>query len=497
MTADTLSIFLPDPEAGVALGHWLAERLGPGDCLLLIGPIGAGKTHLARSLIQHRLAAVGRVEDIPSPTFTLVQVYDTPQTEIWHADLYRLSHPQEVVELGLDEAFAHALCLVEWPDRLGDLTPQGAIHIQLRHEGEGRIARITGSAARMAALGPPPDGIEALERDRLSRLFVDHAGWGDAARGFLAGDASARRYDRLQRPGQSAVLMDAPPEKGEDVRPFVTMARHLRGLGLSAPEVLAEDAADGFLLLEDLGDSLFARVLEVDPAPEDPLYRAATEVLAHLQAAPPPPGLPAHTPEFMAGAAGLAIRWYARAVTGEALDPAPLEQAMAQAMAAHCTAEPVLVLRDYHAENLLWLPGRTSLARVGLLDFQMGSMGQPEYDLISLLQDARRDVPPALAEQMVAHFAEVSGRDPERVATACAVLGAQRNLRILGGFTRLSLHFGKPGYVQLIPRVWDHVQRNLAHPALAGLRAACAALPLPTPAALQRITELCGTHPDP
>ena len=334
-------------------------------------------------------------------------------------------------------------------------------------------------------------------RAELAAAFVANAGWAGAQRRFLAGDASPRRYFRLTRGPDSAVLMDAPPERGEDVRPFVVIARHLRGLGLSAPAILAEDTANGFLLLEDLGDDLFARLLERAPPQEAALYTAAVEVLAQLQAASPPPGLPPHTPQFMATASGLSLTWYARAATGQPQTPDALVQAMAAALAAHCTARPVLVLRDYHAENLLWLPRRPGSARVGLLDFQMASTGQPEYDLISLLQDARRDVTPDLELQMIAHFARATGTDPDLVATRCAVLGAQRALRILGGFTRLSLHFGKPGYVRLIPRVWAHLQRNLAHPALGPVRDRVAHLPDPTPDALQRITDLCGTVPSP
>lgn len=148
-----LTRFLPGPEATAQLGRWLADRLGAGDALLLTGPIGAGKTHLARALIQHRLAAAGLAEDVPSPTFTLVQVYTVEGLEIWHADLYRLSHPQEVVELGLDEAFASGLCLVEWPDRLGELAPRNALHLALSDQGDGRLAVLTGPAARLAALG--------------------------------------------------------------------------------------------------------------------------------------------------------------------------------------------------------------------------------------------------------------------------------------------------------------------------------------------------------
>lgn len=336
------------------------------------------------------------------------------------------------------------------------------------------------------------------DRAAQSQAFIRAAGWGAAARSFLAGDASNRSYDRLRLGQTSAVLMDAPPERGEDVGPFVTMAQHLRGLGLSAPAILAEDRDQGFLLIEDLGDDLFARVLQADPGQEMRLYQAATEVLAHLQAYPAPPAVPPHTPGFMAQAAGLSVSWYARAVTGQATDPLPVVTAVAEALSRHAQAAPVLVLRDYHAENLLWLPDRSGHARVGLLDFQMGSTGQPGYDLISLLQDARRDVALATEHAMVRHFAALTGADPDWMVTHCAALGAQRALRILGGFSRLSLHFGKPGYVRLIPRVWDHLHRNLAHPDLADVRAAVArALPAPNAAALQRIVDLCGTVPKP
>lgn len=326
--------------------------------------------------------------------------------------------------------------------------------------------------------------------------FLTRSGWGAADRRHLAGDASDRRYERLRLGSATAVLMDNPPGGADDPGAFVAMTRHLRGLGLSAPAILAEDLAQGFLLLEDLGDDLFARLLAADPAREAALYAPAADVLLHLQSAPPPPGLPNLSAEDWATAAGFALDWYAFAATGTAPDGAEFRAALTEALTSYADGPRVLILRDFHAENLLWLPGRAGLARVGLLDFQLGQLGQPGYDLVSLLQDARRDVGPGTEAAMVARFAAARGEDPERFAAHYATLGAQRALRILGVFARLCLVAGKPQYLRLIPRVWGQLQQNLAHPALAELRRiADRVLPAPTPEILQKIERQCPTTP--
>jgi aminoglycoside/choline kinase family phosphotransferase len=336
------------------------------------------------------------------------------------------------------------------------------------------------------------------DREALKRRFVAGAGWGDAELCFLAGDASNRKYDRLRRGNARAVLMDAPPEKGEETAPFLAIAAHLRALGLSAPACFAADGARGFLLIEDLGDDLFARLLERRPGLEPVLYDTAAEVLAVLQAAPPPGGLEPWDTAAMADAATLALRWYALALTGRRPDPGLLRHPVADAIDALAPAAPVLVLRDYHAENLLWLPDRPGPARVGLLDFQTAGLGRPEYDLISMLQDARRDVRGAIIPGTIRCFADATGRAEADILPALAALGAQRALRIIGVFARLSLHYGRPGYARLIPRVWGQLEENLAHPALAGLRRVVEReLPRPTPQALARIVDQCGMIPAP
>lgn len=338
-----------------------------------------------------------------------------------------------------------------------------------------------------ATTGPTKTGREAAKR-----AFLTVQGWGEAACHPLAGDASDRSYDRLTLGAQTAVLMDAPPGTGDDPALFVTIAAHLNHLGLSAPRILAQDLATGFLLLEDLGDALFAGLTAADPAQEIPLYTAAVDVLAHLQRHPVPPGLPSLSAAQWADAAAFALDWYRFAVTGDRIDTTPFRATLTEALRQNADGPRVLILRDYHAENLLWLPERAGLARVGLLDFQLAQGGQPGYDLVSLLQDARRDVQAATEEAMIDHFVTATGQRAEAFARSYAVLGAQRALRILGIFARLCLVAGKTDYLPLIPRVWGQLQRNLARPGLEPLARACAVLPPPTPESLNRIEAQCG-----
>ena len=334
------------------------------------------------------------------------------------------------------------------------------------------------------------------ERYNLSTDFLAAAGWSDAVRAPLAGDASNRCYERLQAAdGSPAVLMDAPPEKGEDVRPFVAIAEYLTSLGLSAPHILAADTECGFLLLEDLGDDLFARVVLSAPALETELYTAATDVLLALHSHTPPQSLAPYNAHVMADMAALAYRWYGAQETGSmAAQSDAFHTAFQALLNAHIPDQTVLIQRDYHAENLLWLPTRIGPARVGLLDFQDAMLGHPAYDLVSLLQDARRDVPPAIEQKMLAHYIDESGHDETEFHAAYALLGAQRNLRILGVFARLSLLAGKPHYVDFIPRVWGYLIRDLEHPLLSDIRTQLLAdLPAPSEALLTELKAKCGT----
>lgn len=327
----------------------------------------------------------------------------------------------------------------------------------------------------------------------MSDRFLQQAGWGAARRAFLAGDASDRSYDRLWRGSETAVLMDAPPGKGDDPAAFLAIADHLRQLGLSAPRCLARDLSQGFLLLEDLGDGLFARLVAANPLAEPTFYTAAVDVLLRLQAAPPPPDLPDLSAADWADAAAFALDWYRFAATGDRMDSTAFRALLTGLLQHHADGPRVMILRDFHADNLLWLPDRTGLARVGLLDFQLAQLGQPGYDLVSMLQDARRDVSRETVAKAQAHFLAMTGQEEARFRPAYAALGAQRALRILGVFARLCLVAGKAGYLPLMPRVWAQLQENLAQPELAPLRRLCdQLLPAPDPGVLRRIGEKCG-----
>ncbi len=329
------------------------------------------------------------------------------------------------------------------------------------------------------------------KRAILSKALIAQTQWAEAERAPLAGDASNRRYERLTDPasGRTAVLMDAPPDQNEDIAAFVRMAKYLRSIGLSAPEIYAEDCQYGFLLLEDLGDDLFARVLKREPGLERTLYEAATDVLVHLHSAPLP-SLESYDPALMTEYSALSFTKYAQGILGhhDADARRRFESRFADILHQETGGTRVVVQRDYHAENLIWLPDRDGLARVGLLDFQSAMLGHPAYDLMSLLQDVRRSVPAGIEMRMINRYIEVTGVDSHDFRTAYSVLGAQRNLRILGGFARLATDYGKPHYVDLIPAVWAHLMRDLEHPALLPIAELIrSALPEPTTENLARL----------
>ncbi len=309
-------------------------------------------------------------------------------------------------------------------------------------------------------------------RDQAIARFLDAHGWGGAALKPLAGDASFRRYLRASRGAETAVVMDAPPP--ETVEPFVRVAQRLADIGLSAPGVRAADPAAGLLLLEDLGDRTYTAML-AEGADEAALYRLAVDVLVHKDQATAARG---DVPDYDDARAleGVArfVDWYAPAVLGSALSKQAVDgflDGWRELMPAARAVPSTLVLFDFHVDNLMWLEERHGIARCGVLDFQDAVWGPVTFDLVSLLQDARRDVPAALRAEMqdryCAAFPEI---DRAAFDASTAILGAQRAARIIGTFTRLDRRDGKPGYLRHVGRVWGWLERNLEHPALAVMR---------------------------
>jgi tRNA threonylcarbamoyl adenosine modification protein YjeE len=491
----SFTVALGDEEATRRLMVDIAAVLQPGDLVTLSGDLGAGKTTFARALIRH--LGGDETAEVPSPTFTLMQTYELPRFPVVHADLYRLAGPAELAELGLEDIAPAAVTLLEWPDRAAGLLRADRLDIALTlapsHGPTFRHARITGHGA----LAP------RAERVALMRAFLARTGFAAAARQYVQGDASTRAYERLTLGGASYILMnspkrpDGPPVRdgkpysaiahlAEDVTPFIAMAGALRARGLSAPEIFAADRAAGLLVIEDLGREPV--VAGHPPAPIAACYEVAVDLLAalHGQALPArlpvEPGedyaLPRYDMEALLIEVELLLDWYLpllKAKLGGARRDAYItlwHDALRPAIAMPAT----WVLRDYHSPNLLWLPQRAGVARVGLLDFQDAVLGPPAYDVASLLQDARVDVLEKMELALLARYAGARraadpGFDAPAFAQAYATLAAQRASKVLGIFARLDRRDGKPQYLRHLPRVWAYLRRSLAHPALAPLAA--------------------------
>lgn len=299
--------------------------------------------------------------------------------------------------------------------------------------------------------------------------FLAASGWAGAQILPLAGDASFRRYFRIVQGERSAVLMDAPPPH-EDPTPFIAVAEWLIANGLSAPEILARDLSRGLLLLDDFGSERLRETLDIDPQRERELYETATDVLVHLHRQAPMERLKPHGLEQWLEEVELFIQWYCPAVGAE-VDVPGYQAAWRQVLepVAGDGLGPVTVLRDYHAENIMLVEGRSGVAHFGLLDFQDALIGHPAYDLASVLEDARRDVSPAIERQMIKRYIDAMG-DQDAFEDAYWALAAQRNTRILGVFTRLWKRDHKPGYRRFQPRMWGLLERDLERPHLAPVR---------------------------
>lgn len=489
MAGVVLERFLADEAATARLGEDLAMALRAGDVLALKGDLGAGKSTLARALIRALADDAGL--DVPSPTFTLVQSYDT-RIPVHHFDLYRLSSAGEIDELGFDDALLQGAALVEWPERAEAYLPKTSVLIELVHDGDGRLARLSGQGA----------AFERAERSLAMRDFLDQAGWGDAQRRHFVGDASARSYEIVSLAGHAPrVLMNSPrlvlgppvrdgkpyaliAHTAQSVSAFVAIDRALLAGGVSVPEIHAQDLDQGFLLIEHLGAEGF---LDGYGEPVAERYAAAAELLAMMHGKTWParmeaaPGVFHDVPPFDRDAmmieADLLVDWYVPMVTGspptDALRAGYHKEwnAVLDRLAA---SEYTLMLRDYHSPNIIWRGDRSGHDRLGIVDVQDALIGPSAYDVGSLAMDARVTVSPDIeAQTLKAYIAArhaAGAFDEASFREAYAIMAAQRNSKILGIFVRLEKRDGKPYYLKHLPRIRDYLRRALAHPALSGLR---------------------------
>jgi tRNA threonylcarbamoyl adenosine modification protein YjeE len=490
----TFSLALANETATAHLMADLALLIGPGDLITLSGDLGAGKTAAARAMIRY-LAGDDDIE-VPSPTFTLAQSYDLPPFPLVHADLYRVEDPAELEEIGLSPLPEATLVLIEWPERASGALPEDRIDIALSHR------PALGSAARSAEITGYGKSAAQVARLKALRQFLERAGYLDARRQRMAGDASTRSYARLIRDDGVVILMNSPRRPdgpaiyagksysaavhlAEDVKPFVAIDGGLRERGFSAPAIHHADIEAGFLITEDFGSTGF---IEGDPPrPIAERYEAATDMLAALHRGPLPEKLPL-TPEFtyaiplfdtdaLLVEIGLMLEWY---LPDRGVQPSERLRAEFAAIWRDLLAKPAAaprtwVMRDFHSPNLIWLEGREGIARVGIIDFQDAVLGPEAYDLVSLLQDARIDVPEQLELSLFAHYIKArrtadGGFDAAQFAELYAIMSAQRNTRLLGTFARLNRRDGKPQYLRHQPRIWAYLGRSLAHPALARLK---------------------------
>ncbi|MGY0570505.1 tRNA (adenosine(37)-N6)-threonylcarbamoyltransferase complex ATPase subunit type 1 TsaE [Bradyrhizobium sp. RDM12] len=489
----TFSVALHNETATAQLMADLALLIGPGDVITLTGDLGAGKTAAARAMIRY-LADDEELE-VPSPTFTLVQGYELAAFPVMHADLYRVEDESELEEIGLSPLPDATLVLIEWPERAPSAMPADRIDIALTHR------PALGSNARAADVTGYGKGAATVARLKALREFLDASGYIDAGRKRMAGDASTRSYARLIRVDGVVILMNSPQRPdgaaiyhgksysaavhlAENIKPFVAVDEGLRAAGISAPAIHHVDLDHGFLISEDFGSE---GVIEGDPPrPITERYEAATDVLAVLHGKALPETLPLDGKTYAIPAwdtdallieIGLMPEWYLPDRNVPLSDEKRTEFfAMWRELLKKPLAAPkTWIIRDYHSPNLIWLAERTGMARVGVIDFQDTVLGPHSYDVVSLLQDARIDVPEPLELTLLSRYIKArriddASFDPAGFAELYAIMSAQRNTRLLGTFARLNRRDGKPHYLRHQPRIWTYLQRSLAHPTLEHLR---------------------------
>jgi len=485
-----LTLSLADEAASERLGEDIALVLRMGDCVLLSGDLGMGKTTIARALIRTFLK--DPEAEVPSPTFTLMNRFEEGPCLLSHFDLYRISDPDELQEIGFQEALDEGITLVEWPERASDAIPEGALTLTIEGAGDGRRISFSGS----------PQWTKRIQRTLEIRNFLDKNGWQNAKRHFLQGDASARAYEKVRHnEGRLAVLMDAPAihdgpivkdgkryselaHLAEDVRPFVAIGETLRAHGLPAPELYASDLGAGILLMQDFG----SQTVITDDTPNLERYEVAIDLLAAMHAIdwPSEVALPDGSHYRLARfdesvfdiEISLLQEWYLPHVANTSLSTdawAKYRALWHDLFKIVSSGETSWFLRDYHSPNLMWRAHERGINRIGLIDYQDALIGPSAYDVASLCQDARYSVPEDMERHLKARYMAARKKqekpfNAEAFERDYAIIAAERGTRLLGLWPRLKFRDHKPHYMAHMPRTKEYLRRALTHPILHDLK---------------------------
>ena len=475
-----------------AIARELSLWARPGLVILLSGELGAGKSAFARAFIR-ALALDDKEFDVPSPSFSLVQTYEDIRVPVAHVDLYRIQVPSEVTELGLDEFLGKYVLIIEWPEKLPKSNFSDCLMISFSGSGDFRDLRYDATGR----------WVEILNRNEAINRFLGLSHITGGARYFFEGDASSRRYERVTTDTSTKLLMDMPARPdgpvvrngksysaiahlAEGISAVVAINDYLVKLGYSAAQIFDVDIQKGLALIEPLGNNVYGKMITHGDDMREPM-KVAAEILADMAKRDWPNDAPvrgsgdhpiaAYDHAAMMIEVDLLPSWFwplhKKSEIGDELR-AEFSSIWNALLTGINPGRPVWTLRDYHSPNLLWMPEREGLRRVGIIDTQDCVMGHPAYDLVSMLQDARVDIDFALADELYAYYCGLRSSaglfDTGEFSRAFAILGAQRATKILGIFARLSRRDGKHIYLNHIPRVSRYLKRNLNHPDLAVLK---------------------------
>jgi len=484
-----LAILVNNEDETLEFARKLAPILKQGDIVTLSGDLGAGKTSFARALI--RSITKYPLLEVPSPSFTLMQNYDGPEFPIVHADLYRIQDPEELIELGFDDAINGTLSIIEWPERAPHFFKNNYLNINFEvltgiHR-DGRKLSLTGTDLFSARI----ENLLAVSG------FLKSYGWEHSDRTIIAGDASGRHFERLTQDGSNAILMCSPlpsqdpnfkaqqqyrktAKLSDSLGSFVSVADGLRSAGFSAPKIFAADIEAGLALVEDFGTEGIAN----SEGPIHGRYMMATALLAELHTLELPKELPSRDtnqyrlPTYDIRAllveVELFLDWYLpanRQIKTIQLDRERFLDIWHRMLEPFMLENQTWTLRDYHSPNLFWLKEREGFKRIGLIDIQDALWGHPAYDLCSLLQDARVPVSEQLELELFEFYIQSRqgrelGFDMATFTASYAIYGAQRATKVLGIFVRLAQRDGKSNYLHYLPQIRAYLRRNLRHPAL-------------------------------